>query len=603
MSCGVEIFSRPSAAALGSGLYLSFVAAGLFVLGRYGWLGAFTAFLLMGCGSILASGVLLWRLGLVERETADELGATWRAVLRENWIYGRWLVGSAVLFSISSQTQMFLAAGILGLGTAGILRAMQIPSLVMVQIITAAGLLVLPSFSYDFGRERTEQLRHKAMLVSFGLAVAAFCFVATLALLAGRTEHLLFGGKYAAYAWLMPVLALVPVASGISMGYSMALRASQKPRFDFISNMFAAPVAMVSAFFLMRWWGLAGAAASMTLSFSVLTIVTIVFFQRSARDPGGMTRTKHGQAVSLDVTNSPWSFGERRVMGQFLNTIQQIVHCDSVEPFQGICRHLHWQVRKALHRFPCELAIAGSRLHVDRPGGVAALVNAMGEYDFNNMRFLKLLLSVEGGTFIDIGANIGVYTLIASEVANARVVSVEPHPTTFALLKENVRLNARRNVSCLNAALSDRVGELQFTDYRERSVNRVISAGENGVSELCVASRRFDVVYREFSALPDFVKIDVEGHECAVLEGFGDFQTVAKIIFIEGGERQEVRNWMKAAGYTGPWFVHFNDKVLSTGRQRRPEDPLFVHTNYVPELSNINFDLLDPRAEVRISRV
>jgi len=92
----------------------------------------------------------------------------------------------------------------------------------------------------------------------------------------------------------MPVLTLMPVCTGFSMGYAMAMRASQKPRFDLVANMFAAPVAIVSAFFLMRWWGLAGAAASMALSFAVLSIVTIVFFQRCARDPREMTRTQHG---------------------------------------------------------------------------------------------------------------------------------------------------------------------------------------------------------------------------------------------------------------------------------------------------------------------
>jgi FkbM family methyltransferase len=289
-------------------------------------------------------------------------------------------------------------------------------------------------------------------------------------------------------------------------------------------------------------------------------------------------------------------------MSQFLNTIQQIVHCDSVDPFHGIYRHLGWQVRRALRRFPCQLPIAGSRLYVDRPGGVAALVNAMGEYDFNNMRFLRHVLSAGGGTFIDVGANIGVYTLIASEVANIRVVSIEPHPTTFASLKENVQLNDRSNVSCLNVALSDCDGELQFTDYQERAVNRVVSPGEKGGSKLRVASRRFDDLCREFGVVPDFVKIDVEGHECAVLEGFGDFRAIAKIILIEGGERQKVREWMKAAGYSGPWFVYFKDRILSTYRQRRVEDPLFVHVNYVPQLGNINFNFIDPRAEVRISR-
>jgi Na+-driven multidrug efflux pump len=65
-------------------------------------------------------------------------------------------------------------------------------------------------------------------------------------------------------------------------GFSMALRASQKPRFDLVSNLCAAPAAIVSAIVFMRLWGLAGAAASMLLSYVVLCGVTIVFFWRDA---------------------------------------------------------------------------------------------------------------------------------------------------------------------------------------------------------------------------------------------------------------------------------------------------------------------------------
>lgn len=274
------VVQRPSVAALGSGFYLCLVGGGLFALGHLGRLGAFAAFLLMGCGSILASGLLLWRLGLVERETAAEPGATWRAALRENWTYGRWLVGSTVLFSVSSQAQMFLAAGLLGLGAAGILRAMQLPSLVMTQVTTAAGLLILPAFSYDFGKGLMERLRHKAMLVSLSLVGATLVFAALLALFAGRTEHLLFGGKYASHVWLMPVLALMPVCTGFSMGYSMAMRATQRPHFDLLANAVAAPVGVVSAICFMHWWGLAGAAASMVFSFVAAALINFFSYRR-----------------------------------------------------------------------------------------------------------------------------------------------------------------------------------------------------------------------------------------------------------------------------------------------------------------------------------
>jgi len=271
---------RPSAAALGSGLYLLFVVAGLFLLGRYGLLGPFTAFLLMGFGSAVAACLLLSQLGLLRRKPNNGVDVSWRGVLRENWTYGRWLVGSTVLFSISSQTQTFLVAGFLGLGAAGVLRAMQLPSLVMTQVTTAAGLLILPAFSRDFGKRLMERLRHKAMLVSLGLVGAALLFAALLALFAGQAEHLLFGGKYAAYAWLMPVLALMPVCTGFSMGYSMAMRAAQKPHFDLLANALAAPVAVISAIFFLHWWGLPGAAASMILSFLAAATVNYFSYQR-----------------------------------------------------------------------------------------------------------------------------------------------------------------------------------------------------------------------------------------------------------------------------------------------------------------------------------
>jgi len=266
------VVQQPAAAVLGSGFYLSFVAAGLFVLGHYGWLGSFTAFLLMGIGSVFAACLLLWRLGLLRRRPSAEANVTWRRALLENWTYGRWLVGSTVLSSIWSQTQMFLTAGLLGLEAAGVLRAMQIPSLVMTQVALAAGLLVLPSFSYDFGKGSLQQLRHKAMLTSVGLGAGGLCFAGLLVFISGRTEHLLFGGKYATYAWLMPILALIPAAIGFLTGYSMAMRASHKPHFDLAASAIAAPVGVVSAIFFMRWWGIVGAAVSMSVGFAAYAI-------------------------------------------------------------------------------------------------------------------------------------------------------------------------------------------------------------------------------------------------------------------------------------------------------------------------------------------
>jgi O-antigen/teichoic acid export membrane protein len=273
------VMHRPSLAIAGTGSYLILIIAGLAALRHFGWATPFFSFLLMGGASLVSSGVLVARIGFF-RGPKTPSDISWRAALRENWNYGRWLVGSNVLFHLSCQSQTFLAASLLGLGAAGILRAMQLPMLAMVHATLAAGLLVLPSFSYDFGRGQTERLRHKAWLASAGLGSAALCFAAILWLFARPVEHLLFGGKYSSYAGLIPLLVLAAACQGFSTGYAMAIRASRNTRFDLVANAIAAPVAVVSALLFMRWWGLFGAAASLVAGVGAYTVVVCWIYYR-----------------------------------------------------------------------------------------------------------------------------------------------------------------------------------------------------------------------------------------------------------------------------------------------------------------------------------
>lgn len=262
---------RPITAAIGSGSCFALTIIGLYALRRFDLLSPFSVFLLVGMASLAGSYLVLRQIGVeaFRGPSATDERIVWTSALKENWCYGRWLVGSTILYSISGQVQMFLVAGFLGLGAAGILRAMMLPASVMTQAVTAAGLLVLPGFSYDFGQGLVDRIRQRAVIVSGLLCAAGLCFAALLWVIAGRVEHLLFGGKFAAYAWLMPILALIPAANGLTMGFSTALRASQKPHFDLLANAIAAPVAIVSAVSFIRWWGLAGAAASMVAGFVV----------------------------------------------------------------------------------------------------------------------------------------------------------------------------------------------------------------------------------------------------------------------------------------------------------------------------------------------
>jgi O-antigen/teichoic acid export membrane protein len=269
------VLQLPRIAILGSASCLAIALAGLYVLRHLDWLDPFSTFLLVAAASILGSIAICIPLLPATRVRGMEspLGSiSWRATLRENFTYARWLIPGTVLYSVTSQIQIFLAAAFLGLGSAGILRAMMLPAAVMTQAVSAADMLLLPSFSYDFGRGAIAHLRHKAVLVSIALGAAGLLFAALLWLAATPLEHAFFRGKFAPYTWLMPLLALVPAANGFSGGFAAALRSLQLPHTTLIANAIAAPVSVITALIFIRWWGLAGATISMVAGLAVYTI-------------------------------------------------------------------------------------------------------------------------------------------------------------------------------------------------------------------------------------------------------------------------------------------------------------------------------------------
>jgi O-antigen/teichoic acid export membrane protein len=265
------VVHRPLMAVWGSASYFLLVVIGLFALYGSGRLTSFSAFVLIAVGSVPAVLVLLWQLRILE--VRDQQAISFSQVVSENWRYGRWLVAGTVFFAITTQTQTYLTAALLGLGAAGILRALQIPSLFMVQIVTAVGLLVLPAMAREFGSGGRKSLQKKAAWVSGGLAAMALVYAGLLAIVARPLEQLLFGGKFSNYGWLIPVLGVVPVLTGFATGFSMALRAAQKPHFDLLANMLSAPVGLLSALIFIHFWGIAGAGLSLVAGFAVYAAV------------------------------------------------------------------------------------------------------------------------------------------------------------------------------------------------------------------------------------------------------------------------------------------------------------------------------------------
>ncbi len=272
------VAQRPAIAAWASSGYIAIIIVGLFVMHANGLLDCVRAFLLVAVASLVAVLLPLRQLGLLTTDRA--IAIPWRKIGMENWRYARWLVASTTLLSISSQVQTYVAAAMLGLTAAGILRAMQIPALVMTQIVSATSLLALPAMSHEFGMGRAHELRKKAVVSSVGLTAMATSYAVLLVIFAKPLEHMLFGGKFAVYAWLIPLLGMVPVCTGFTLGFSMAQRASQRPQYELIANAIAAPVGLISAFLFTRLWGIGGAAFSLIASYGAMGVVLLWAFRR-----------------------------------------------------------------------------------------------------------------------------------------------------------------------------------------------------------------------------------------------------------------------------------------------------------------------------------
>lgn len=269
---------------------------------------------------------------------------------------------------------------------------------------------------------------------------------------------------------------------------------------------------------------------------------------------------------------------------QFANSIGRILGNRHINRGRGVVKHLQWQRRKAFNLFPFEQQISQSRIMAShRSCSVSALINSHGLYDYNNMSLIQDLLQ-DGGTFVDIGANIGSYTLIGSENRVAQVHAFEPHPSTFQLLRKNIELNQRSNVTLHNVAVGSLEGEVFLTDRSGSSINHIVPGTCQSGGTVAVPCHRMDKLCQTALITPQFVKVDVEGFEYDVLLGFGDFLSSVQVLMIEmnglsdgrSHGQQEIHSLLLSRGFTGPWMCRFNQRQLLPVKTMISEDSIYV---------------------------
>lgn len=200
----------------------------------------------------------------------------------------------------------------------------------------------------------------------------------------------------------------------------------------------------------------------------------------------------------------------------------------------------------------------GSRIQLRLPSAMDIYLCG-GKTHASEIRLSRFLVHhlYEDDTFLDIGAHIGFFSLLASHIAEkGQVVSVEASPQTYALLESNVFESS--NIKAVSAAISDQDGEIEFLEfpvlYSEYNTLEKEQCKEESWFKK-VVPRTVNIegmkgagLIEKFNLNPAMIKIDVEGAEEKVILGLLDFlkSNIVYVIMEFTNRRRGHANHLKA---------------------------------------------------------
>jgi FkbM family methyltransferase len=126
----------------------------------------------------------------------------------------------------------------------------------------------------------------------------------------------------------------------------------------------------------------------------------------------------------------------------------------------------------------------------------------------------------EGDIVLDIGANIGYYSLLLAKLVgkNGKVYAFEPDPDNFYLLKKNIEANGYENIIPVQKAVSDKNEKLKLYLQKENFAGHSLRHNDS-LNSIEVDSIRLDDFFKNKSKDINFIKMDIEGAEGRALKG------------------------------------------------------------------------------------
>lgn len=222
--------------------------------------------------------------------------------------------------------------------------------------------------------------------------------------------------------------------------------------------------------------------------------------------------------------------------------------------------------------------------------GVGKKLFLDGYFEPNETRLVKRLLR-PGMVFIDLGAHVGYYSLLAAKAVgeSGKVFAFEPEPRNFALLKRNIELNGLQNVTAVQKAVSDRTGAIELhVDRSNQGGHSLFQLGQ-GTESIAIDLTSLDEYFADLDVTVDFIKMDIQQAEPLALKGMGELLKRQKEVrILTEIEPPQLRQ-------SGIDPREFLDNLLKLGFRLfaldgdsvKPTDPRQIIETYSPDKRNV----------------
>lgn len=253
--------------------------------------------------------------------------------------------------------------------------------------------------------------------------------------------------------------------------------------------------------------------------------------------------------------------------------------------------------------------LPGPVLFYLRAARYARLVGRFSELEEPELKVVKWLVK-PGDTVVDVGANVGWYTIYLSRLVGERgkVTSLEPIPETFALLSTCVKAHRLTNVELFNVGASevDGTAVMEVPQYPSGGANYYMAHISDSTRQTStmpqreVKLRSLDSMLGETLHKVGFIKCDVEGHELQLIKGAEETIKARKAAWLieisrasdpdlDGSSSAKIFGLLAAQGYS-PWWLDGN-VLRSRKRGDKALNYFFLLPGHISVLEGCSLEL------------